>query len=80
MEEAQLMAMFENAKESSSWQGNVENTVIHFMLPGRLHHSNVTTFMDKIDLRSLEILQIQHNKIDDDDVMMNGIENQKKMG
>jgi hypothetical protein len=40
--------------------------------------------MDKIDIRSLEILQIQHNKIydddddDDDDDERNGMENQKK--
>jgi hypothetical protein len=67
MDEARLIAMLENAKESSSKE-NVENAVNaqeQFMLPGR--HRNVPKFMDKIDLRSLEILQNQHNKIDDDD-------------
>ena len=69
MDEARLIAMLENAKESSSKE-NIDNAVNaqeQFMLPGR--HCNVPKFMDKIDLRSSEILQKQHNKIDniDDD-------------
>ena len=67
IEEAKLIAMLENAKESSSWQENVDNAVNaqeQFMLPGR--QRKVPKFMDKIDQRSLEILQNQRNKIDDD--------------
>mmetsp|Transcript_32772 Transcript_32772/g.33123 ORF Transcript_32772/g.33123 Transcript_32772/m.33123 type:complete len:151 (+) Transcript_32772:2-454(+) len=66
IEEARLIAMLENAKESS-WQENVENAVDaqeHFVLPGR--QRNVPKFMDKIDQRSFEILQNHHNKIDDE--------------
>ena len=67
MDEARLIAMLENAKESSSKE-NVENAVNaqeQFMLPGR--HRNVPKFMDKIDRRSLEILKKQHHKIDNED-------------
>ena len=67
MDGARLIAMLENAKESSSTE-NVENAVNaqeQFMLPGR--HRNVPKFMDKIDRRSLEILKKQHHKIDNED-------------
>ena len=67
MDGARLIAMLENAKESSSKE-NVENAVHaqeQFMLPGR--HRNVPKFMDKIDRRSLEILKKQHHKIDNED-------------
>ena len=67
MDGARLIAMLENAKESSSKE-NVENAVNaqeQFMLPGR--HRNVPKFMDKIDRRSLEILKKQHHKIDNEE-------------
>ena len=65
MDEARLIAMLENAKESS-WQQNLENAVQakeQFMLPGR-HSREVPKFMDEIDERSVEILKNQHKMID----------------
>lgn len=64
IEEAQLIAMLENAKDSS-WQDNLENAVSaheQFMLPGR--NRDTPKFMDQIDRRSLEIMKNHHKKID----------------
>lgn len=64
MEEARLIAMLENAKESS-WNENLENAVDaqeQFMLPNA--QRDVPDFMSKIDDRSKEILKNQHSKID----------------
>ena len=64
MDEARLIAMLENAKESS-WQQNLENAVHaqeQFMLPGR--QRDTPKFMDEIDDRSIVILKNQHDKID----------------
>ncbi|KAL3942495.1 MAG: hypothetical protein SGBAC_003307 [Bacillariaceae sp.] len=64
MEEARLIAMLENAKQSS-WQENLENAVDaqeQFMLPGRQH--DAPDFMSRIDERSQEILKNQHASID----------------
>ena len=66
LHEARLIAMLENAKESS-WQENLENAVEaqeQFMLPGR--QRDVPKFMNQIDQRSMEILKNQHDKIDKD--------------
>jgi hypothetical protein len=63
-EEARLIAMLENAKESS-WQQNLENAVdAHekFMLPNS--KPDVPDFMNKIDQRSKQILEDQHKKIE----------------
>eukprot|EP00532_Pseudo-nitzschia_australis_P005052 CAMPEP_0168183662 /NCGR_PEP_ID=MMETSP0139_2-20121125/12724_1 /TAXON_ID=44445 /ORGANISM="Pseudo-nitzschia australis, Strain 10249 10 AB" /LENGTH=149 /DNA_ID=CAMNT_0008105029 /DNA_START=250 /DNA_END=699 /DNA_ORIENTATION=- len=67
-EEARLIAMLENAKESS-WRENIETAVDaqeRFMLPGRPHKHNTSQgkFMDKIEKRSREILRNQHEQID----------------
>ena len=65
--EARLIAMLENAKESS-WQENVENAIDaqeQFMLPGR--NRKEPRFMDKIEQRSIEILQDQHKKFDEEE-------------
>lgn len=64
MEEARLIAMLENAKQSS-WKENLENAVDaqeQFMLPGR--QRDVPDFMSRIDERSQEILKNQHQMID----------------
>lgn len=66
LEEARLIAMLENAKQSS-WQENLENAVDaqeQFMLPGR--QRDVPDFMSRIDERSHEILKNQHASIDKD--------------
>jgi hypothetical protein len=63
-EEARLIAMLENAQESS-WHQNLENAVDaqeQFMLPNA--QREVPDFMSKIDHRSKEILKKQHAKID----------------
>lgn len=65
--EARLIAMLENAKESS-WQENVENAIDaqeQFMLPGR--NRKEPKFMDKIEERSMEILRNQHDKLDEEE-------------
>mmetsp|Transcript_12483 Transcript_12483/g.31431 ORF Transcript_12483/g.31431 Transcript_12483/m.31431 type:complete len:145 (+) Transcript_12483:83-517(+) len=65
--EARLIAMLENAKESS-WQENVENAIDaqeQFMLPGR--NRKEPKFMDKIERRSMEILHNQHEKLDEEE-------------
>eukprot|EP00534_Pseudo-nitzschia_fraudulenta_P010905 CAMPEP_0201216658 /NCGR_PEP_ID=MMETSP0851-20130426/189637_1 /ASSEMBLY_ACC=CAM_ASM_000631 /TAXON_ID=183588 /ORGANISM="Pseudo-nitzschia fraudulenta, Strain WWA7" /LENGTH=142 /DNA_ID=CAMNT_0047506245 /DNA_START=55 /DNA_END=483 /DNA_ORIENTATION=+ len=67
MEEARLIAMLENAKESS-WRENVENAIDaqeQFMLPGRQRKE--PKFMDRIEQRSTEILRNQHNSIDEEE-------------
>ena len=64
--EARLIAMLENAKESS-WQENVSNAMDaqeQFMLPGR--NRKEPKFMERIEQRSMEILRNQHKKIDDE--------------
>eukprot|EP00980_Cylindrotheca_fusiformis_P003239 scaffold735_cov116-Cylindrotheca_fusiformis.AAC.9 len=64
MEEARLIAMLENAKESN-WRQNLENAVDaqeQFMLPNAKRE--VPDFMSQIDNRSREILKNQHSKID----------------
>ena len=64
LDEARLIAMLENAKESS-WRENVENAVgaqEQFMLPGR--NRKELKFMDRIEQRSMEILRNQHEKLD----------------
>lgn len=64
-EEARLIAMLENAKESS-WQENLENVADaqeRFILPSR-QGGDVPDFMKQIDQRSVEILQKQHELID----------------
>ncbi|CAJ1961747.1 unnamed protein product [Cylindrotheca closterium] len=64
MEEARLIAMLENAKESS-WNQNLENAVDaqeQFMMPGR--QRDVPDFMSRIDERSHEIMKNQHATID----------------
>jgi hypothetical protein len=63
-EEARLIAMLENAKESS-WTQNLENAVDaqgQFMVPNA--EGEVPEFMSKIDQRCMEILKDQHAKID----------------
>mmetsp|Transcript_21440 Transcript_21440/g.44086 ORF Transcript_21440/g.44086 Transcript_21440/m.44086 type:complete len:145 (+) Transcript_21440:100-534(+) len=65
--EARLIAMLENAKESS-WQENVENAIDaqeQFMLPGR--NRKEPKFMDKIEQRSMQILRNQHEKLDEEE-------------
>ena len=67
LDEARLIAMLENAKESS-WQENVETAVDaqeRFMLPGR--QRTESQFMNKIERRSVEILQNQHEKLDEEE-------------
>jgi len=67
LDEARVIAMLENAKESS-WQENIENAVDaqeQFMLPGRRREE--PKFMDKIELRSMEILRNQHDKLDEEE-------------
>lgn len=63
-EEARLIAMLENAKESS-WQQNLENAVDaqnQFMLPNQQQEN--PDFIGRINKRSLEILRKQHEIID----------------
>jgi hypothetical protein len=67
LDEARLIAMLENAKESS-WRENVETAVDaqeRFMLPGR--QRTEPKFMNKIEQRSIEILQNQHEKLDEEE-------------
>jgi hypothetical protein len=67
LDEARLIAMLENAKESS-WRENVETAVDaqeRFMLPGRQRIES--KFMNKIEQRSIEILQNQHEKLDEEE-------------
>ena len=67
LDEARLIAMLENAKESS-WQENVNNAVDaheQFMLPGR--NRKEPKFMDRIEQRSMEILRNHHDKIDEEE-------------
>ncbi|VEU44663.1 unnamed protein product [Pseudo-nitzschia multistriata] len=67
LEEARLIAMVENARESS-WRENIENAVNaqeQFMLPGRRQQGkNLNSLMEKIDKRSQEIIRDQHQEID----------------
>lgn len=65
LEEARLVAMLENAKQSS-WQENLDNAVEaqeKFMLPNSQRDAP-TALMDSIDQRSKEILKNQHDKVD----------------
>jgi hypothetical protein len=67
LDEARLIAMLENAKESS-WRENVENAIDaqeQFMLPGRGRKE--PKFMDSIEQRSVEILRNHHEKIDEEE-------------
>ena len=67
LDEARLIAMLENAKESS-WRENLENAVgaqEQFMLPGRQRKE--PEFMDRIERRSIEILRNQHEKVDEEE-------------
>jgi hypothetical protein len=67
LDEARLIAMLENAKESS-WRENVENAIDaqeQFMLPGRGRKE--PKFMDSIEERSVEILRNHHEKIDEEE-------------
>ena len=67
LDEARLIAMLENAKESS-WRENVSNAIDaqeQFMLPGR--NRKEPKFMDRIEQRSMEILRNQHEKIDEEE-------------
>ncbi len=76
--EARLIAMLENAKESS-WQENVENAIDaqeQFMLPGR--NRKEPKFMDKIEERSLEILRNQHEKLDQEERIKRKMEEEEE--
>lgn len=66
LDEARLIAMLENAKESS-FKDNLENAYHaqeQFVLPGRQRKE--PKFMDKIEQRSKEIIQNQHDKLDEE--------------